>query len=207
MPNTQQQSSLYQPHSSLQLTPHFYRTPLKGLFYFQAKKHADQRGFFSEIIKLPELEQVVGFEFQPKQVNYAQSKTNVVRGLHAEGWNKLVTVVSGQIFSAIADIRPHSETYKQTVNFKLSYDENQNFGNGLFISQGLANSICVLQGPVRYLYLVDELYENRHKKDDLSISIFDPELDINWPLAREEMILSKRDENAVSLQSAISQQV
>ncbi|MEA2056719.1 MAG: dTDP-4-dehydrorhamnose 3,5-epimerase family protein, partial [Patescibacteria group bacterium] len=170
-----------------------------GLFYFQTKKYNDKRGYFSEIVNLPELEQVIGHPFNIKQVNQARSQKNVVRGMHAEGWNKLVTVNSGLIFSVIADIRPDSVTYKQTEYFQLGFDQNEEHGCGLYISQGLANSICTLEGPVNYLYLVDRLYSERDEKDNLSISIFDPDLNIAWPIEKEIMILSKRDKTAVEL--------
>jgi len=189
----------YNPTSNLQVSEHFFTTSLPGLWYFQAPKINDERGFFSEVINLPELEAVIGKTFNIKQVNFARSEENVVRGLHAEGWNKLVFVNQGQAFSAIADIRPNSPTYKQTEYFKLGYDHDTQQGNGLFISQGLANSIAVLKGPLNYLYLVDRLYSQREKKDEGSISIFDQELKIDWPIDREKMILSDRDKQAVNL--------
>ncbi len=189
----------YKPSQELQVSENFYKTSIQGLWYFQAAKHNDERGFFSEIVKLPELEQVIGQPFNVQQVNHARSVENVVRGMHAEGWNKLVTVVSGLVFSAVADIRPQSQTYKQVEYFKLGYDHERAFGNGLFISQGLANSIAALQGPVSYLYFVDKLYAERNASDDQAISIFDPDLIITWPIDKNEMKLSERDRNAVNL--------
>lgn len=189
----------YTPNADLQVSDNFYKTSIKGLWYFKALKHNDERGFFSEIVKIPELEKVIGQPFNVKQVNHARSHEKVVRGMHAEGWNKLVTVTSGLIFSAIADIRPDSDTYKQTEYFKLGCEHEREFGNGLFISQGLANSIAVLQGPVSYIYLVDKLYRDRDQKDDRSISVFDPDLNVNWPLEPSEMVLSNRDKQAVQL--------
>ncbi len=189
----------YQANDRLQVSDRFYQTKIKGLWYFQAPKLNDERGFFSEIVKLPELEKVIGHEFRVRQVNHARSQENVVRGLHAEGWNKLVTVTNGLIFSAIADIRQNSETYKQVAYFKLGYDHESESGNGLFISQGLANSIAVLKGPVSYIYLVDKLYQERDKKDELALSIFDEQLSVKWPIAKDDMVLSERDKQAVGL--------
>jgi dTDP-4-dehydrorhamnose 3,5-epimerase len=189
----------YTPKPDLQVSENFYKTSIQGLWYFQAAKHSDERGFFSEIVKLPELEQIIGQPFNIQQINHARSVENVVRGMHAEGWNKLVTVVSGLVFSAVADVRPQSATYKQVEYFKLGYDYEQAFGNGLFISQGLANSVVVLQGPVSYLYFVDKLYAERNAGDDQAISVFDPDLNITWPINKNEMKLSERDRNALKL--------
>jgi dTDP-4-dehydrorhamnose 3,5-epimerase len=191
--------SYYTPTSKLQVSENFYKTSLPGLFYFKAPKFNDERGFFSEIIKLPELEKVIGQSFAPQQINLARSEENVVRGMHAEGWNKLVFVNSGLAFCAIADVKPNSPTYKQSEYFQLGYDNEKEFGQGLFISQGLANSVAVLKGPLNYIYIIDKLYADRDQADERSISLFDPELNINWPIAKEKIILSDRDKQAVSL--------
>ncbi len=189
----------YNPCDELQVSQNFFKTSLPGLFYFQAPKFNDRRGFFSEVVKLPELEKVIGRPFPVKQVNYAHSAVNTVRGMHAEGWNKLVFVTSGLAFCTIADIRAESDTYKQTECFKLGYDQKTDLGQGLFISQGLANSAAVLAGPLHYIYLVDRLYSERSQEDEQAISIFDPELNIDWPISQNKMILSKRDQQAVKL--------
>lgn len=194
---------LYQPTSDLQLSEHFYKTKIDGLFFFKSTKKNDERGFFSEIAKLPELEKVLGAEFKIKQVNHTRSQKNVVRGMHAEDWNKLVMVTSGLVFSAIADIRPDSDTFKTVEYFELGCDQQQEHGSGLFISKGLANSVCVLEEPLNYLYFVDKLYSERDPSGDQAISLFDEELAIDWPLPREQMILSKRDLEAVSLQELV----
>jgi len=199
----QPQPNYYQPQPEDQVSEHFYKTKINGLYYFQAEKFNDERGFFSQVVILPELDKIFGQPFNIKQVNHARSKKNVVRGMHAEGWNKLITVISGKICSVLADIRPDSPTFKQIEYFELGYDHQEKYGNGLFIPQGLANSICVLEGPVSYLYLVDKLYQNRDEKDNLSVNIFDPELNINWPIKKEEMILSARDKQAVSLEEML----
>lgn len=195
-----QNLTYYQPQPEQQVSDNFYKTKLKGLFYFESQKFNDNRGFFSEIVNLPELENVIGHDFQIKQVNHSKSEANVVRGLHAEGWNKLVTVTSGEVFSAIVDVRPDSPTYKQKVYFKLGSDHQLKKSNGLYVSQGLANSICVLKGPASYIYLVDRLYKNRDKTGDQAISIFDEQLAIAWPIDESQMIISQRDKNAVRLE-------
>ncbi len=192
-------NNYYQPLKKLQISENFYKTKLEGLYFFKAPKHNDERGFFSQLLIVPELEQIIGNSFLPKQVNLTRSQTNVTRGLHAEGWNKLVAVTSGLAFSAIADIRPDSPTYKQVETFQLGYDHLSEYGCGLYISQGLANSVCVLEGPLSYIYIVDKLYSERSESDNQAISLFDEELAINWPIPREQMILSGRDVNAISL--------
>lgn len=198
------EANIYQPAADLQISDHIFKTKINDLYYITIDKHNDERGFFSQIIVLKELEQVLGHSFAVKQVNYSNSKTNVVRGMHAEGWNKLVTVTHGKAFSALADIRPDSETFKQVEYFQLGFDLNPDKGAALYVPQGLANSICALEGPVDYIYLVDKLYSERDPAGDAALSIFDPALNIQWPLTREQMILSQRDIEAKSLEEILA---
>lgn len=189
----------YKAKPDLEVAKNIYKTKIDGLFFLRFKKYSDDRGFFSELAKIPPIEKLIGFKFEPQQFNYSFSKTNVVRGLHAENWHKLVTVVCGQAFSALVDIRPHSPTFKQVEYFRLGTHHDEDYGSGLFISPGIANSICVVEGPVGYIYAVNKLYEERDRSGDKAISLFDPDLNIDWPIKKENMIVSKRDMDAVSL--------
>ena len=77
-----------------------WRTSIDGLYYIERSKWDDERGFFREVANIIELERVIGHEFRPVQVNHSRSEQNVIRGVHAEGWNKLITIVSGVGFCA-----------------------------------------------------------------------------------------------------------
>lgn len=196
-------TQLYQPIPDFQLSKNIYKTSIDGLFFINYKKYHDDRGFFTELAKIPEIDNLIGAKFIIKQVNFSYSITNVVRGMHAENWNKLVNVVSGVAFCALADIRPDSPTFGKKEYFKFSVDEiDDSLSGGLFISRGIANSICAIEGPVGYIYGVDQLYEERDTAGDKAISVFDPELDIDWPVSKENMIVSQRDIDAISLKEA-----
>lgn len=200
MPNSQQ---LYQPIPDFQLSKNLFKTSIEGLFFINYKKYHDDRGFFTELAKIPEIEDLTGEKFVVKQVNFSYSVTNVVRGMHAENWNKLINVVSGVAFCALADIRPDSPSFGKKEYFKFSVDEKDgSLSGGLYISRGIANSICALEGPVGYIYGVDQLYEERDKAGDRAISIFDPDLNIQWPVSNDNMIVSQRDIDAISLKEA-----
>jgi dTDP-4-dehydrorhamnose 3,5-epimerase len=123
--------------------------------------------------------------------------------MHAEGWNKLITVLNGEAYCVLADTRKDSPTFKNIEYFKLKFDPESKTGKGLYISKKIANSICALNGPVHYVYGVDLLYNERDPRDDMAISIFDPDLKIEWPFKKEEMIISDRDVNSITLQEAL----
>lgn len=179
-----------------------YRTKIDGLYFVEHSVFDDQRGYYAELSVIPDIEKVIGKRFEVKQINMAQSKTNVVRGMHAEDWNKLVTVFGGRVFCALADVRPDSDTYKQVEIFLLGEDEDCVKGS-IFINKGIANSLCVQRGPIDYLYCVDELYRERDKRNDQAISVFDPVFEIEWPIERDVMILSERDRASVNLNELV----
>ena len=150
-------------------------------------------------MEVKQIRQEINPNFQIQQVNLSVSKSKVLRGIHAENWNKLVTVLSGQAQLVIADIRQDSPTYKKLVYFNINANEQSDFGESLYISAKLGNSICAINGPVYYLYGVDQSYQERNKDDDQAISVFDPDLNIQWPFSRDELIISQRDLNSINL--------
>ena len=196
---------MYQPQTKNQVQKGVYKTKIDGLFYLDRHSFADKRGFFAEIAYTHVIEQITGKPFQVKQINHSVSLANVVRGMHAEDWKKLATVTSGICFSALADVRPKSSTFGQVETFKLGFGQGALTGS-LFINESIANSICVIKGPVSYVYCVDRLYKQRNPKGDIAISVFDPDLNINWPIPKNKMILSKRDQDTTTLRKLYPKQ-
>lgn len=188
---------VFVPTPENKVADRIYQMPLGGLFFVEAPKHEDFRGFYAEISILPDLQTVLPQEFVVKQANLSRSVTNVARGFHAEQWNKLITIVRGTAFCAWVDVRPHSPTFGQTVTLIMG-DEAPMFGS-VFISTGIANGYVVTSGPVDYCYATDGLYRDRDPKFDVSLSLFDNDLAVPWPVPRMEMLLSQRDKQAVSL--------
>ena len=163
------------------------KTTIPGLLIIERPTFPDDRGFFREIYRLNDLEQMTGIKFTIVQANHARSLPNVIRGLHAENWNKLVYSMRGMMFVAIADIRPESPTFGKYETFNFTEDKHQ----ALFISKGLANSICVIGNePVDYLYLVDAYYSG---SDTRAVVWNDPDVGIKWPI--QNPIISDRDKN------------
>jgi dTDP-4-dehydrorhamnose 3,5-epimerase len=195
----------YQPTEELKITDGLYRTKFDGLFYVTYPRFADNRGVFSDFFKIPKLNPLIGLNFTAKQVNFSYSYTGVIRGMHAEGWNKMVTILNGKALCVEADIRPESPTFGQTEYFEIGFDPESKQGAGLIVKKGIANSICALEGPVSYLYVVDSLYEDRDIAGDQAVSIYDPDLNISWPFTPEQTIISDRDKQAVTLREKFPQ--
>lgn len=160
-------------------------TSIPGLLVIERPTFPDNRGIFREVLRKSELEEVSGVKFEPVQWNHSRSEPGVIRGLHAEKWNKVVYPVTGRMFAAIVDIRPDSPTFGKVETFEFDGEEHK----ALFIPRGLANSICVVgEKPVHYMYLVDVEYDG---SDVRAIAWNDPDLAIDWPV--KNPILSARD--------------
>lgn len=167
------------------------KTSIPGLLILERPTFEDERGFFREVFHLDELEKITGEKFNLAQWNHSLSKPGVIRGLHAENWNKIIYCVTGKMFTAIVDLRGYSETFGKVETFTLD-EENK---VALFISKGLANSVCVAgDEDVSYLYLVDEYYDG---SDTTAVAFDDPDLAIKWPL--ENPIISERDKTNPTL--------
>lgn len=167
------------------------KTSIEGLLVLERPTFSDDRGFFREVFHKNELEAITGTNFETLQMNHALSKKGVIRGLHAEKWNKIAYPLTGKMFAAIVDIRPESETFGKYEIFTIDSQERK----ALFIPIGLANSICVLgEEDVNYIYLVDAYYDG---SDTRAIAWDDPDLNIAWPI--ENPIISERDKNNPTL--------
>ncbi len=170
-------------------------TAIDGLFTVQRKVHADHRGFFYEIAQLAELEQAAGRPIAFLQQNHARSGKGVLRGLHAENWDKLVYVPHGRVFTAVADIRPESPTFRRVATFTLGGLKPL----ALFVSSGLAHGYYVLSEEADYVYLVSAYYDG---SDTRAVRWDDPDLAVPWP--DRSPVISDRDRTSPLLRDLIA---
>lgn len=191
-------NTTFQPTSENKILGDIHSTSIDGLFFIAHKHFPDERGFYSELARTPEIDELTREIFAIKQLNQSRSNTNVTRGIHAENWNKLVTVTNGSCFCALVDIRKNSQTFGKFETIALGTTAGLLMGS-IYISKGIGNSFCVVEGPADYVYAVDAVWAQRDKSFDVSINLFDPDININWPIPREQMIISQRDQQNISL--------
>ncbi len=97
--------------------------------------------------------------FKVKSITHTNSLPNSLRGLHMQGWDKVVYVASGEVYTILLDTRKRSKTYKKTMKFVMKA------GQGLFIPKGVANSYYVMGNePVNYLYFNSQEYDVKKTK-------------------------------------------
>ena len=97
-------------------------TAIPGLLVLDRPINKDNRGFFREIFHLDELEKISGVKFDSVQMNHSHSEPAVLRGIHAERWNKIVYPLNGAVFVAIVDIREDSPTFGKVETFTINDD-------------------------------------------------------------------------------------
>ena len=158
-----------------------------GLVLLELAIHRDSRGFFVERFRRDRFLEL-GLPVDFAQDNHSRSEPGVLRGLHyqnAPTQGKLIGVIRGRIFDVAVDLRAGSSTFGRAVTMELS-DAN---GRMLWVPPGFAHGFCVLgDEPADVLYKVDAKY---HAAGEGGLRWDDPDLAIDWPLARP--IVSERD--------------
>jgi dTDP-4-dehydrorhamnose 3,5-epimerase len=169
-------------------------TAISDVFIVRQPTHGDDRGFFRQTYVLDELEQALGRSVRFVQGNHARSQPGVLRGFHAEPWDKLVYVSSGTVLAVIADIRPDSPTFGEHVSVMLGDGADDRVR--LFVGEGLGNSYCVVgDGPADYLYDVTDVWTPG--VDKRAVRYDDPTLAVVWPI--DDPTLSDDDRDAPTL--------
>lgn len=165
-----------------------YETPIPGLVIFDLTVFGDNRGWFKENWQRQKMTAIGLPDFGPVQNNFSfNHKKGVLRGIHAEPWDKFISVGSGSFFGAWVDIREGSPTYGTTFTTEIDASK------AIFVPAGVANSYLTLEDNTVYSYLV-----NDHWYPDAEytfINAADPTLGIKWPIPLEECELSGKDKN------------
>ena len=160
------------------------KTSIYGLFKISLVVHNDPRGSFTELYQAEKLQALGLPKLNMVQTNLSvNNQKGIIRGIHAEPWNKFITPLKGRVFVAIVDLR--SNNFGGVETFELE------FGQAILVPKGCANSYQTLTDEVLYLYQV-----NAHWQAGLTypaINCFDSELAIDWPITQDSAILSDKD--------------
>lgn len=176
----------------------YKKTEIEGVYVIEPKVFNDQRGYFFEAWKKEEFEAHIG-KVDFIQDNESKSSRGVLRGLHYQKGElsqaKLVRVIKGTVIDVAVDIRKSSPTFGKYVAVELS-EENK---RQLFIPRGMAHGFLVLSDEAVFTYKVDNVYA---PQAEASIRFDDPTIGIKWPIAKEEMLLSAKDEHGKNFEEA-----
>ena len=167
---------------------------LDGILLIEPVTYADERGFFLESYE-QERYQALGITEKFVQDNHSRSAKNVLRGLHftkRRPQAQIVTVMRGEIFDVVVDIRKDSPTFGKWFGTELS-DEGL---RQIYMAHGFAHGFCVLSDFADLHYKVSQRYD---PSDEDGLIWNDNEVKINWPI--KAPLVSERDRMHRQLES------
>ena len=148
-------------------------------FVLKQKIYFDKRGFFQESVLKKRLKIPIIF------TAIAESKKNVIRGLHFQRFNKqtkIIHVIDGKILDVAVNLRKKSKNFGKVYKFYLQK------GDILVIPNFFAHGYECLSKKCSILYHLDNY---RDIKNEDGIRFDDEDLKIKW--ITKKPILSKRD--------------
>lgn len=161
-------------------------TPLNDLFLIEPKVFGDHRGFFIETYQEKRYQEM-GLKATFVQDNRSRSQRGILRGLHfqmPQPQVKLVSVVRGEIWDVVVDVRRSSSTFGQWYGVYLNETNNWQ----LYVPEGFAHGFCVISEIADVTYKCSSLYAPANEK---SLLWNDQDLNIPWPV--ENPTLSAKD--------------
>ena len=165
---------------------------IEGLKVITPTVFGDERGYFMETYQYEDFKKA-GIDPVFVQDNQSSSRKGVLRGLHFQihyPQDKLVRVVSGEVFDVAVDLRKGSKTYGKWFGVVLSAENKKQF----FIPKNFAHGFIVLSDYAEFTYKCSDFY---HGDDEGGISFDDPEIGIKWPMpkgfSKEDLIISEKD--------------
>ena len=160
-------------------------TDIPGFYIVNLVLHGDNRGWFKENYQKQKMEALGLPAFEVVQNNFSfNEELGVTRGMHAEPWEKFISVANGKVFGAWVDLRK-GESFGKTLTLEITPNI------AVFVPRGVANGYQTLEERVTYTYLVNEHWSPETKY--VFVNLFDPELGIKWPIAENEAIVSDKD--------------
>ena len=165
-------------------------TNIPGLLVLDLSVHGDNRGWFKEnwqrekmvALGLPDRRWV------QNNVSYNVGR-GATRGIHAEPWDKFVSVATGSVFGAWVDLRAGSPAFGRVYTTVLDPSK------AIYVPRGVGNSYQALEDGTAYTYLVDAHWSAELKGTYTFVNLADPDLAIPWPIPLSECELSEADKS------------
>ncbi|MFO8098300.1 MAG: dTDP-4-dehydrorhamnose 3,5-epimerase [Salinibacter sp.] len=163
---------------------------LPGVRVIEPEVYTDARGAFLETWNARDYGKH-GLDVTFVQDNLSRSMPGVLRGLHFQNprpQGKLITVLRGEVYDVVVDIRAGSDTFGEWEALTLSAENARQ----LYVPEGFAHGFLVTgDTDALFHYKCTDFY---HPETEGVIRWDDPALDIDWPV--EEPQLSPRDRTA-----------
>lgn len=170
-------------------------TSIPGLLILDLPVHGDSRGWFKENWQREKMVTAGLPDLGPVQNNISfNDEVGTTRGIHAEPWDKYVSVATGKIFGAWVDLREGKSFGKV---FTAEIDPSK----AVFVPRGVGNSYQTLEEDTAYTYLVNDHWSA--SADYTFLNLADEESAIQWPIPLENALLSDKDKAHPRLEQVV----
>lgn len=164
-----------------------HETAIPGVVVYDLPVHGDNRGWFKENWQREKMVALGLPDFRPVQNNISfNEKAGTTRGIHAEPWDKFVSVATGRIFGAWVDLR-EGPTFGAVFTTEL--DPSQ----AIFIPRGVGNAFQTLEDNTAYTYLVNDHWSADAQSQYTFLNLADESAAVRWPIPLERAELSDKD--------------
>ena len=173
-------------------------TGIEGLKVLDLAVHGDSRGWFKESFQRAKMCALGIPDLKVVQNNVSfNAERGVTRGIHAEPWDKFVSVAAGSVFGAWVDLREGSVTYGKVYTCVLDASK------AIYVPRGVGNSFQALEDGTAYTYLVNAHWSAELKRTYTFVNLADPELAIEWPIPLDQATVSDADKNHPYLRDVV----
>lgn len=164
-----------------------HSTQIPGLLVVDLPTPGDNRGWFKENWQRAKMTELGLPDFGPVQNNISfNSQAGATRGLHAEPWDKYVSVATGRIFGAWVDLR-------EGPSFGTSFCLELGPERGVFVPRGVANGYQALEDATAYTYLVNEHWSPAARSSYTYLNLADETVAVPWPIPLDQAEISDAD--------------
>lgn len=166
----------------------FHPTPLGGVYWIEAERLHDARGYFARSYDKLEFDrQKLCTEFAQCSVSFNLLK-GTVRGMHFQtephAEVKLIRCTRGAVWDVVIDLRPESVTYCKWFGAELTADNLRM----MYVPEGCAHGFQTLGDNAELFYQISITYSPTHAS---GVRWNDSRFSINWPLPMA--VISERD--------------
>jgi dTDP-4-dehydrorhamnose reductase/dTDP-4-dehydrorhamnose 3,5-epimerase len=162
-------------------------TPIPGMLVFDIPVHGDNRGWFKENWQREKMLAVGLPDLGPVQNNISfNSNRGTTRGIHAEPWDKFISVATGSVFGAWVDLRA-GDSFGTVCTAVLDPSK------AIYVPRGVGNSFQTLEDETVYAYLVNDHWSADAQALYTFLNLSDPSVAIEWPVPLDECDISEKD--------------
>jgi dTDP-4-dehydrorhamnose reductase len=173
-------------------------TPIPGLLVISLDVRRDNRGWFKENWQRRKMIDLGLPDFGPVQNNVSfNTSAGATRGIHAEPWDKLVSLATGRIFGAWVDLRA-GEDFGRTFTLDMGPE------TAVFVPRGVGNAFQTLIDGTAYSYLVNDHWSESARTSYSFVNLADESLAIDWPIPLSQAEISAADHAHPSLSAVAS---